>query len=355
MTATAAGPDLGAGLDHPAVRALEQLLPQVEADADRLEREGVTRADVDCLAAAGLLAVTGPERLGGAPAPVQRRVAELLAGASPDLWFVWFQHGPVVKMLAAVDGTPLADRRLAALCAGETVSGVAFSHLRSTRPGGLSATRADGGWRLSGRQPWATGWGIVDVVLAGATTSDGRVVLGFLPARDGAGVSATPELPLAVMAGTATVALDLDGALLPDDEVLLLLPAQEWHAADARATANVQPSTFGVALSVLDRLAELDPGSAGPLRERLLAARTEAYDLADSRPAGEAVEERLAVRARALLLGVECATALLAARGGAGVGLADPAQRLLRAAAFQLVHAQTGPVRRATLATLAAR
>lgn len=40
------------------------------------------------------------------------------------------------------------------------------------------------------------------------------------------------------------------------------------------------------------------------------------------------------------------------ARGGAGISLADPAQRLLRAATFQLVHAQNEAVRAATLGAL---
>jgi hypothetical protein len=58
------------------------------------------------------------------------------------------------------------------------------------------------------------------------------------------------------------------------------------------------------------------------------------------------------VRAASLLLAVECCTALLAARGGQGMDLADPAQRLLRAAAFQLVHSQAAHVRAATLSAL---
>ena len=64
------------------------------------------------------------------------------------------------------------------------------------------------------------------------------------------------------------------------------------------------------------------------------------------------LQERLALRASALLLAVECSTALLTARGGQGMDLAEPAQRLLRAAAFQVVHSQAAHVRAATLAAL---
>ena len=69
---------------------------------------------------------------------------------------------------------------------------------------------------------------------------------------------------------------------------------------------------------------------------------------------GQQLERRLALRAESLLLGIECCTALLAARGGQGMDLAEPAQRLLRAAAFQLVHSQAAHVRAATLEALVA-
>jgi len=108
-----------------------------------LERDGVRREDLQALAGLGLLAVYGPPELGGAPPSVQREVAELLAGASPDAWFVWFQHGPVVRMLDLSPNEDLRARHLAALCRGELLGGVAWSHLRTPRPS-VFATRVDG-------------------------------------------------------------------------------------------------------------------------------------------------------------------------------------------------------------------
>jgi hypothetical protein len=117
---------------------------------------------------------------------------------------------------------------------------------------------------------------------------------------------------------------------------------------------NVQPSTFGVALAALALLDDRAPQVAASLRSRLLDVRAQAYRLLDEVPPPEQLEERLALRARALVLQLECCTALLTARGGQGMGLADPAQRLLRAAAFQVVHSQAPHVREATLAALSA-
>jgi hypothetical protein len=117
----------------------------------------------------------------------------------------------------------------------------------------------------------------------------------------------------------------------------------------------VHPSTFGVALAALDLLQPRAPEVAAVLRARVLEVRTRAYRLLDEVDGSEALDERLALRAQALLLGVECCTALLTARGGRGMDLAEPAQRLLRAAAFQVVHSQAAHVRTATLCELVRR
>jgi alkylation response protein AidB-like acyl-CoA dehydrogenase len=326
------------------------LVDELTADAGRLERDGVTRQDVGTMADAGLLAVYGPPELGGLPAPEQRRVAEVLSGASPDAWFVWFQHGPVVKFLLSSDNAAMRDRWLADLCSGQALGGVAWSNLRTARPS-VFATRVDGGWSLTGPQPWCTGWGMHDALLVGARAGD-DVLFGVVPA-DRAGLVDGGELALAAMGGTSTHAVRYDGLLVRDEEVLLHTDFAGWAAGDSAANRNVQPSTFGIALAALDLLSAASPGTADALRARVLRVRDEAYRLMDEDDPGEAGEQRLALRAQALLLAVECCTALLASRGGRGMGLDDPSQRLLRAAAFQLVHSQAAHIREATLSALA--
>lgn len=337
-----------------APRNLPDLIAELATQAQRLESEGVTRADVQRLADAGLLAVAGPPELGGVPEAQQREVAEALAGASPDAWFVWFQHGPVVRMLGRTENAALREEHLPDLCAGRALGGVAYSHLRTPRPS-VYAERVAGGWSLSGTQPWCTGWPLVDLVLAGALDRDGdAVVFGLVPAGDRPELYSTGELELAAMSGTRTHALAFDRLLVRDEQVLMVRDRAEFGAYDTALNANVQPSTFGVALAALDLLAERQRDTAERLRRRVLGLRDTAYALLDDVPGDERVEERLAVRAGALLLAMECCTALLAARGGQGMDLADPAQRLLRAAAFQLVHSQAAHVRAATLDALVA-
>ena len=340
--------------DSPVVRRAADLAVELADDATRLEREGVDRALLDRMAAAGLLAVSGPPALGGAWPAEQRRVAELLAGASPDAWFVWFQHGPVVRMLKASENADLVARRLPALCAGRELGGVAWSHLRTASPS-VTAVRTAGGWALSGFQPWCTGWGLTDVVLVGALVEDSdEVLFGLVPAGDRPSLTSAGELQLAAMGGTSTHALRLADLELPDEDVVLRTARGPWTQADRALNCNVQPSTFGIALAALALLEAREPATAAVLRDRVLDVRAAAYRLLDEVDGAERLDDRLALRASALLLALECCTALLTSRGGQGMDLAEPAQRLLRAAAFQVVHSQAAHVRTATLEALVA-
>lgn len=340
-----------ASAPDPAVAAARDCAAALAATAGALERNGVTRPVLDDLAARGLLGVYGPAELGGVPEPAQREVAELLAGASPDAWLVWFQHGPVVRMLAGSENAPMKERYLAALCRGELLGGVSYSHLRTPAPS-VFAERVEGGWTFSGVQPWCTGWGLVDVLLAGALARDrDEVVFAVVPA-DRTGVASDGALQLAAMGGSHTHRLRYDNFLVRDEEVLACVPRSPWATRDNANNTNVQPSTPGIALAALDLLQDDAPAVAGPLRQRVLVARAEAYRLLDVVPYDERLDERLAVRARLLLLAVEATTALLTARGGRGMDLGDPAQRLLRAAAFQLVHSSARHVKAAVLAGL---
>ena len=321
-----------------------------------LERDGVTRADLEALAADGLLAVYGPPELGGAGAAVQREVAELLAGASPDAWFVWFQHGPVVRMLSRRQ-----ERGPAGAAPRGAVPRRAARRRRLEPPAHPAAERVrhPGRRRLvasPARQPWCTGWGLTDVVLVGALCREtDEVVFGLVPAGDRPALRSDGALDLAAMGGTSTHARRAStGCVLPDDDVVL----RGRPRAVGRARRGRQHQR--AALDVRHRAgrprpaARREPDAADALR-RAGARRcaTRPTRLLDEVDPGEQREERLELRAQALLLAIECCTALLAARGGQGMDLGEPAQRLLRAAAFQLVHSQAAHIRAATLQALA--
>ncbi len=344
---------------HPLVERVRALADELLAPAAAaVDRTAVPRSHLDALAAAGVLAVAAPPALGGVPAPVARRVQELVAGADLSTWFVQAQHHTPVRALAAegTHGGVLAD-----LAAGRRVAGVAVSHLRRRPARVLTATPDGDGWRLDGTAPWYTGWGLNDVALVGALTVDDRVVLALVPARASATLRAGEPLATAALAAARTVGLTLTAHPVAAGDVVAMQPAPEWAAADARGTVNASPAVFGLAASSLRLLAEhgvrrREPAAvaaAAALGAELDGVRQRAYRLLDEVPAGEAPEERLALRARALRLAVDAGTALVTAGAGGAMAADAAAQRKAREGLFLLVQAQTAAVRAATLATFA--
>ncbi len=369
MADAALGLDDLAGVDdHPLVRAAGDLAAGLLVpEAERVDVEGVPAAHVAALAGAGLLGVRGPVEAGGADAdpPVVRRVTEILSGACGATWFVWTQHASPLGALAGSANTGLRERWLAPLCR-DALGGVAVAHLRRSggatvraRPVGDGADET-GGWILDGTAVWVTSWGLADVLLVGAVTPDDQAVLALVPARAAPGVRPSAPLALAAMEATVTVRLEFDGYVVAPDDVVEVVSLADWRRADAAKTANVTPAVFGLIATVVARLEEAsrrrdEPGGvalARALGAEAAEVRASAYGLLDETPAAEAIDERLALRAHALELGVRAATALVAAAGGAGMARSSAPQRLAREALFHLVQAQTAPVRRATLARL---
>lgn len=327
--------------------------------AEQVDRTVVPRARLEAWARAGLLGLAGPRAYGGAQAPpaVVREAIEILAGACGATWFVAAQHATPLAALAASANDDLKQRRLAALCRGELLAGVAVAHLRRAGAPAVRATRADGGWRFDGHVAWMTGWGICDVALLAGRSDADEVVLVLVDAREGDGLRASAPLELAAMQASRTVTLDLDGFSIADRDVVEVSDAASWLAADALRTANPTPHTFGLQRECVRRLAETasqrDDGTAAALAHGLgqegQRLRRVAYTLLDDVPADELLADRLAVRASSLELVVRTATALVAATGGSAMSLDAAPQRLAREAVFSLVQAQTAPVREAVL------
>lgn len=330
--------------------------------AEQVDRTVVPRAHLDAWAGAGLLGLSGPRSAGGAEAApsVVREVTEVLAGACGSTWFVATQHATPLASIAASGNADLRGRLLPALCSGEVLAGVAIAHLRRPGPPAVSAVRTPSGWRFDGTVAWVTSWGICDVVLLAGVSREGEVVTVVVPARAAEGLTASDPLPLAAMGATRTVSLELRDLTVDAADVIDVGDLGGWLQVDAAKTANAGAHLFGLHRECVTRLLETasrrDDATAAALAQQLAQEgqrlRRVAYTLIDEVPAGEAVEDRLAVRAAALDLVVRSATALVVATGGSAMTLGAPAQRLLREAVFFLVQGQTAPVREATLQLL---
>ena len=327
---------LGVGLLAPAAEA---------ADID-----GVPRSHFDALANVGALGRAHA-------APVQRELAELIAGSCGTTWFCWAQHRTPTEIIANSDNDELREQWADDLYRGRALAGVAFAHVRRPGAPAVSATANSDGWNFSGSLDWVTSWTIADVVVVVAETVDGQLVQAVLEPGVQPGVTVTGPLPLAAMNGTHTWPVRLDDLHVPAASVAKVEPKAEWLARDALTTVNVSPHIFGVSRAAIALLAATGEQRKQPaavelaeqFADHLRTMRRTAYALIDDEPANEFTAERLALRADALDLAVRTTTAAVAARAGGAMRLSDPAQRYAREALFYLVQAQTADGRAATL------
>ncbi|MCE3552432.1 acyl-CoA/acyl-ACP dehydrogenase [Pseudonocardia sp. RS11V-5] len=365
MIAPLRNPAAEGPVDRARRLAVELLEPHA-AEADDPAR-GVRREHTRALAAAGLLSVRIPEAEGGlgADALGDVEVTEVLAGACAATWFVVNQHRtPQMLARGAVTGLDPAHftagdagpAHRAALSSADEQAGLAIAHLRPPGPPAVRAKPEGAGWRLHGRADWCTGWGLVDHVMIAAAAPGDRYLFTLVPAHDTAALRSGQPLPLAVMGGTRTVALEIDGLAVGPDAVLGLADGPAYRELDAARTANPTAATTGLLRRVLRALSELDrPGVAelaATLAERADHLRAEALALLLEVPARERIPERLALRGELGALTVRAANALVAARSGGAMLRTSPEQRWAREASFHLVQAQTAPVRAAQLAAL---
>jgi alkylation response protein AidB-like acyl-CoA dehydrogenase len=366
------GPEVAA---HPAVVAASRIADEVlapHAGAADDPQHGVDPGHLRLLAEHGLLSVRMPVAEGGHGADnrVDAEVVELVSGACGATWFMTTQHrfpqalarGPLTGLPPeAIALGPAAERHRPGLASARTSAGIAIAHIRRPGPPAVRAEPRPGGWTFTGTADWCTGWGLLDVVMIAAATADDRFVLALLPARARPGLRPGAPLPLAVMGGTRTVALEMDGLVIDADDVLATVDVPAWRTHDAARTANTTPASLGLLRRMLVALAELGVTRGRPeaadlaleLAERAADRRAEAYALLTEVPMFERVPERTALRAETTELAVRTAAALIAARSGSALLLTSPEQRWAREAAFHLIQAQTAGVRTAQLAAFA--
>jgi alkylation response protein AidB-like acyl-CoA dehydrogenase len=236
------------------------------------------------------------------------------------------------------------------------VGGAAFAHLRRSGPPAVLATPDGDGWRLDGEAPWASSWGRAGVYAVAAFTSDGDVLWCLVDGKEQRGLSVSDPLALAVLQATTTVRMRFDAFGVREERVLLQLPPDLWWSIDDVTATRLNPAVLGVVDTALALLREAE-GTGGlaqdvaeVLGNELASCAAHAEALAGSAEGGTA---DLAALARSRSWGLDIAqratAALLATSGGTGIELGDPAQRLVREAAFYTVQAQTAPGRDATL------
>jgi alkylation response protein AidB-like acyl-CoA dehydrogenase len=208
------------------------------------------------------------------------------------------------------------------------------------------ATPAPGGYRLDGRLPWVTGWGLFTLCVTAAPLADGRILFAVHPLATFTTLRASPPLALAAMGVTQTVTVDLDGLFIPDSEVVEIHPPTWIQDNDRIAVALQSPLALGCAQAAID---QLRGETAGRLQKELDAVRDEAYGAMEE---NVEMERGLKARAAAIELAGRAAHAAVVAAAGAGNVMSHAAQRVYREALAFSVLALSPPIQEAALRRL---
>ena len=330
--------------------------------ADLGEIHGQVSDNVRALANAGYFGLGISPDFGGygADEVVRREYTELIASACGVTAFVQQQLHAGGGFVGGSRSAALKQQLLPRFASGEELCGVAFSHLRRSGTPMVTAERVPGGYRVSGKAPWVTGWGILDSFILGAVRQPEMDHVYFYVPRAGneAMLHPGPRIPLVVMNASDTVELTFEGLFLPDEFLLSERPAADLRRSDFCGISGHVFLPLGCARGSVHHLQTLAAErnnanfahAAEEITHEIDSCRREALtwtgscaDLPDYK------EHALRVRAAAIVLAVRAAHAAVTATGGSAHLLTNPAQRLLREAIFYTTTAQTPDVQNGTL------
>lgn len=290
-----------------------------------------------------------------------------LSAACLTTAFIITQRTAASRRIALCGNESLKAKLLPGLASGDTFATVGISHLttsgRHLAEPRLAAARTEGGWRLTGCAPWATGAEAADTLVLGATVVDAagdptpEQVLIALPSKT-PGVSVPRPFDLVGVSASATGVVDLADAFAADD-VVMAGPVENVLSAVTRgaSTGGHETSTLALgvaraALEVLATEAAKRPDLA-TVNDALAAEHAEAVAdlLAIARGEPACSTESLRTRANSLVL--RATQAALGAAKGAGYVAGHPVGRWCREALFFLVWSCPQPVVEANLCELA--
>jgi alkylation response protein AidB-like acyl-CoA dehydrogenase len=302
-----------------------------------------------------------PEAHGG-PAddrPTLLRKYARVAEGSLTAAFILSQHDAGLRRLVAAIDRPVALRWVQAVAEGRAFPTVGISQLTTSKRHAAQAVVAEevrpGHFRVDGLIPWVTAAERANVVVAGATTRDGRQILFALP-TDRAGVSLKPAFSLAALQASRTAEVSCEGVEI-DSEDLLAGPLPDVISSpSASGTGGLETSALALGQS-LAALKALEATKREDLLEPVVALREAWETLREGLMACAAGQptapSSATIRGMANNLVLRTTQAYLTARKGSGFLREEPAQRWARQALFFLVWSCPSPVAQAAIRDLA--
>lgn len=198
------------------------LLEDIRAHAAALDGgEDLSRRSFTALGEAGLLGIGAPGNTDGR-LPAMAEVIRLISGECMSTGFSLWAHRMTVEYLLTA-ATPFSASTVDGLLSG-TVLGVtgmaaAFKEAAGCGSVELTATPVAGGYRVSGPIRWASNLYPDSTMVTAVRTDAGERLIVALP-LDTPGVLLGEHFDLLALGSTASSYLNLDGAEVPDGQVL---------------------------------------------------------------------------------------------------------------------------------------
>lgn len=284
--------------DHAstALGGYEALAARTEALADRLaagaatrDRDGVLPPDLFAeLRATGLTAALVPAELGGVgcsfveTAALLRRLGRSDGAAAVTL--AMHTHLVAAQRWRHRRGLPGAEATLAKVANGAVLISTGASDWLGSNG---TATRVEGGYRVSARKSPASGCEAGQVLVTSIRwddAPDGPQVLHGAIALNSPGVRIEPTWDTLGLRASGSHTVVLDDVFVADEAVSLLRPADVWHPVWNTVLGVALPLIMAAYLGIADAALELAiaacatrPGATAPLGE-VINAHTTAAD-----------------------------------------------------------------------------
>lgn len=286
-----------------------------------------------------------------------------LARTSGALTFLQTQHQSAVGKLAQSSNKSLKKEFFPGVAQGKSLIGVGFSHLRRRGTPMVRATKTTGGYLLSGKVPWITGYGFFDQFILGATLPDGRELYGILPLENvvqklGGEINFSQPMALLAVAATNTVSAEIHRWYLANHRLVSLNPPGTINYSSKQKILNHGFFALGCGyggLDILEQIAntkqlEFLHSSWYALHQEVKGKEQQAIAFLTDKEIN--YDQKLQLRAETINLAQRCSLAAVIASSGAANYLHSSAGRVYREALLFTVAGQTTDVMEASIQNL---